>query len=204
MKRKTKKYNKFKKNNKFKINKITVIFYPKILKSLLIILMFNLFIFAFDLSIKDLFNFSINKKRENNDWIKNKTEFINYFMPDINGENKEILMNQLDRIKNYLSLKVLLKDENCSLNLEAKENLKLELEHKFNKNFSLVKNIFIKYTFSFGNQIIGFNNVIFYCEILGIKNIILNAKYNKWYIKNDIITDKIHISFLPRKKIDCF
>ena len=204
MKRKTKKYNKLKKNNKFKINKITVIFYPKILKSLLIILMFNLLIFAFDLSIKDLFNFSISKKRENNDWIKNKTEFINYFMPDINGENKEILMNQLDRIKNYLSLKVLLKDENCSLNLEAKENLKLELEHKFNKNFSLVKNIFIKYTFSFGNQIIGFNNVIFYCEILGIKNIILNAKYNKWYIKNDIITDKIHISFLPRKKIDCF
>ena len=127
MKRKTKKYNKFKKKNKLKINKITVIFYPKILKSLLIILMFNLFIFAFDLSIKDLFNFSINKKRENNDWIKNKTEFINYFMPDINGENKEILMNQLDRIKNYLSLKVLLKDENCSLNLEAKEELKFEL-----------------------------------------------------------------------------
>ena len=203
MKRKSKKYNKFKNNNKFKINKISITFYPKVIKSLLIFLMFILLIFAFNLSIKDLFNFSINKKEENNDWIKNRTEFINYFLPNINGENKKILMVELKRVQNYLSLKVFLKDENCALNLVAKEKLRNELEKKFKKNFSLVKNIFIKYTFSFGNQIIAFNNVIFYCEILGIKNIILNSKYNKWYIKNEITTDKIHISFLPRNKIDC-
>ena len=73
MKRKSKKYNKFKNNNKFKINKISITFYPKVIKSLLIFLMFILLIFAFNLSIKDLFNVSINKKEENNDWIKNRT-----------------------------------------------------------------------------------------------------------------------------------
>ena len=46
------------------------------------------------------------------------------------------------------------------------------------------------------------NNLIYYCEILGIKNIFLNYKIN-WYIKNDINTDKIRISLISKNKISC-
>ena len=54
----------------------------------------------------------------------------------------------------------------------------------------------------FGNEIIAFNNLISYCEILGIKNIYLSSKIN-WLIKNDINTDKIHISIISPNKINC-
>ena len=55
---------------------------------------------------------------------------------------------------------------------------------------------------NFGNLIVSFNNLIYYCEILGIKNIYLNSKIN-WYIKNDINTDKIHISLISKNSINC-
>ena len=66
----------------------------------------------------------------------------------------------------------------------------------------MVKNIYILDTFNFGNQIVAFNNLINYCEILGIKNIYLNSESN-WYIKNDINNNKIHISLLSQDKIQC-
>ena len=54
----------------------------------------------------------------------------------------------------------------------------------------------------FGNEIIAFNNLISYSEILGIKNIYLSSKIN-WLIKNDINTDKIHISVISPNEINC-
>jgi hypothetical protein len=68
------------------------------------------------------------------------------------------------------------------------------------KDFNKVKYIYYLDTFNFGNQIVAFNNLINYCEILGIKNIYLNSESN-WYIKNDINTNKIHISLLSQDKI---
>ena len=46
------------------------------------------------------------------------------------------------------------------------------------------------------------NNLIYYCEILGIKNIYLNSEIN-WYIKSEIRTEKIHISIISKNKINC-
>ena len=46
------------------------------------------------------------------------------------------------------------------------------------------------------------NNIIYYCEILGIKNIFLNPDYD-WYIKNKIISDKINITIIPISQINC-
>ena len=112
------------------------------------------------------------------------------------------LKKDLDHVKYYLSFKVLLKDPNSPLNLEVKESLKKELGKKYGKNISLLKNIFIKRSFNFGNQIAALNNILYYSEVLGIKNIYLNSEYN-WYIKNNISTKKIHISLLSPKKVDC-
>ena len=95
-----------------------------------------------------------------------------------------------------------MKEENSTLNFVLKKKLMQELQNLTKKNFHLLKNIFIEGTINFGKQIIAFNNLIYYCEILGIKNIYLNSEIN-WYIKNDINSNKIHISLFSKKKINC-
>ena len=54
----------------------------------------------------------------------------------------------------------------------------------------------------FGNRIIILNNLIYYCEILGFKNIYLNSNIN-WYIKDKIISDNINITVIPSNNINC-
>ena len=122
-------------------------------------LIFGLLFFYF--IITRACSFFCNKKEINNNWIKNTTKFINYFLP------------------------------NCN-----------RLEIRLKKNISLLKNIFFVKPLNFGNHIAGLNNIIYYCEVLGIKNIYFNSNYN-WYIKDDIITDKVHIALLSPDKIDC-
>ena len=53
------------------------------------------------------------------------------------------------------------------------------------KKIYSVKSIFVGLTPNFGNNFIHLNKVIFYCEILGCKRIILHPNYY-WYIKNRI------------------
>ena len=138
----------------------------------------------------------------NNNWIKkNMTEYINNYLSVFKGDYKNA-KTDIDYIEKYLPLKVIIKEGNLTLNLETIEELKKELKRKTRKDFGLVRNIFITDTVKFGNQIISFNNLIYYCEILGIKNIYLNSRID-WYIKNDIDTDKIHISVKPRNEVKC-
>ena len=46
------------------------------------------------------------------------------------------------------------------------------------------------------------NNIMYYCELFGIKNIYFDSKH-KWYIKDNIISDKFNISIVSKLKIDC-
>ena len=145
----------------------------------------------------------IKSKNNNNNWIqKNKTELLNNYLTVFNGVYDKVVKNEINFLKNYLSLKVILKEGNLSLNLETKEQLRRSLKGYTGKDFGLLKNIFISKTVFFGNEIISFNNLIYYCEIFGIKNIYLNSTID-WYIKNDINTDKIHISLNSGNNINC-
>ena len=59
---------------------------------------------------------------------------------------------------------------------------------------------------SFGNSLIALNNIIFYCELLGCKKIILN-KYNpkeNWHIKNTIFSNKTNLTITVGEPIDCY
>ena len=131
---------------------------------------------------------------------KNLTAFLNDYLSIFKGNYNKIVKRDIFFIKKYFSLKVINKHGNSTLNFEAKELLKHEFQNLAKKNFSMLKNIFIKKTINFGNQMIAMNNLIYYCEIIGIKNIYLNSKIN-WYIKNDINTDKVHISIISKKKL---
>ena len=139
----------------------------------------------------------------NNNWIKkNMTKYINNYLSPFKNNYDYPVLREIRRLKRYFSLKVIVKGGNSTLNLETKEKLIERLKTFTRKNFSLVKNIFIESSFNFGNVIVAFNNLIYYSEILGIKNIYLNSKIN-WYIKNDINTDKIHISLISKNSINC-
>lgn len=76
------------------------------------------------------------------------------------------------------------------IELEKKELLKF-ISRSISKNISRVKYIFLRQQFHFGNLLITISRVIFYCQILGCKKIIIENNKNTWFIKNKII-DKQH------------
>ena len=76
-----------------------------------------------------------------------------------------------------------------SLLLKEKKELLNMISKSIRKKITTVKTIFLSQKMMFGNQIILINLVIFFCEILGCKKIILDKNWN-WFIKNKIIYRK--------------
>lgn len=200
LKRHTKKLKKFKgfKNKEILFNCNIASTFKFIFIFILIISIYN--IFTNNIIIKDFCNSNNNNNIVNNyDWVQNSKEIINKQLSIFKGK---YLLNDIHKVKKYFSFKQYNENVNSISNIEIVENLKKELCKKLKKDFNMVKNIYILDTFNFGNQIVAFNNLINYCEILGIKNIYLNSE-SHWYIKNDINTNKIHISLLSNDKIQC-
>lgn len=155
-------------------------------------------------SYSEYFNIAILKSKTeiNNNWIKPDSQILNNYLYNFKGIYNQQLLKDIDKIRKYFSLKILINNDNSSINNETKKILQIELEKMTSVNFSLINNIFVTKTIRFGNQIIALNNLIYYCEILGIKSIFLNSDIN-WFIKDDIRTNKINISIIPSKKINC-
>jgi hypothetical protein len=85
---------------------------------------------------------------------------------------------------------------NYSINyilLQEKEKLLEYISKSIKKNITNIKSLFLDFECHFGNQLILLNKVIFYCEILGCKKIILNKKHY-WFIKNKINYKKYKMS----------
>jgi hypothetical protein len=74
-------------------------------------------------------------------------------------------------------------------NKKFKKQLLELISKSLGNKITSVKSIFLSQKFFFGNQIMILNDVIFVCEILGCKKIILDKRYF-WYIKNRIIDKK--------------
>ena len=105
-----------------------------------------------------------------------------------------------EHLINFFSLENLSNDS--VIYEESKQKIIEKYKIVYKKNFSKLENLFIIKPIAFGNTIICFNNVIFYCEIIGCKNIFLNSEHN-WYIKNKIINNNITISLIPSSQINC-
>lgn len=86
--------------------------------------------------------------------------------------------------------------ENTKLIQKEKNDLLKFLSKNIGKNLTKIKTIFLSEKHRFGNQFILFNKIIFFCEILGCKRIILNKKYY-WFIKNKIINKKYKMIIEP-------
>lgn len=84
------------------------------------------------------------------------------------------------------------------IELEKKELLKF-LSRSISKNISKVKYIFLRQQFNFGNLLLTISRVIFYCQLIGCKKIIIENNKNAWFIKNKIIDKKHKLIILADK-----
>ena len=104
---------------------------------------------------------TINDEVKQNYWIaENTTEIINNYLSIFKGIYSKDLMEEINKIKQYFSLKILDKNENSSLNLKIIKKLRNELKKRIHKNVSPLKKIFILSSLNFGNQIMALNNLL--------------------------------------------
>jgi hypothetical protein len=94
---------------------------------------------------------------------------------------------KLDELNYYLNnFEILIKkptNKTDKFLLEENKNVSMLLTK--DKNITSLDTLFFNKKCNFGNCIIFLNKIIFYCEIIGCKNIILN-KDIFWFIKNNI------------------
>ena len=79
------------------------------------------------------------------------------------------------------------------------------MSESIGKNITNIRQIYIKNNFNFGNQMVLISNVIYYCEILQCKRIILD-KNSFWFIRKTIINKKykMKIEVKAYNKKNCF
>jgi hypothetical protein len=189
----------FKKTPKRKNKKKKIFIYSKIVY--LVIFAIWLFFYYYQ-NLFHLFNNKIITKelKNNNLWFQgNQSMFMNKTLSLINlkyTHDREVYIRNINLI---FSLKDFREEHNLSITLD----LINQLSQKSGKNFTFVKKIYVLSNCRFGNSMICLNNIIYYSEILGIKNLYLNANYDNWYIKNDVITDKINVSLKNISEVDC-
>ena len=196
--------NKFKRKNvtRNKNHKKSDIKKKKISKILYIIFLFLINIYMYIFVSGNFLLFSKKENESNYDWRKNTQELIDKQISILNGKLFQEFQDEYDKCKFYFTFRDYDEKGNLTYKNEMKEQLIQKFSNRYEKDFRYVKNIAINKPFSFGNQISAINNIIYYCEILGIKNIYFNSKED-FYLKNDTVTDKIHIWIIPEDKYDC-
>jgi hypothetical protein len=86
------------------------------------------------------------------------------------------------------------------IELEKKELWQF-ISRSISKNISRVKYICLGQKCNFGNLFIIISKVIFYCQLLGCKKIIIENNEKTWFIKNKII-DKQHKLIILSDKLN--
>ena len=134
----------------------------------------------------------------------NKTEIIDDYLFSIPSKFQMIKNSERESLNYYINLKDLADGKNDTDNIsEVKEKLLKDfIDLLIKPNVTEIKDIFFTSTLKYGNRMIILNNLMFYCEILGIKNIYLDSNLT-WFIKNKISTGKINIFMASSKDIDC-
>ena len=159
-----------------------------------------------------------NKERDDDNNASNflKILFLIIFIASISKiKNKEIKMQNINeeisekKIKNdminerkakeindYEKFKTL-KEKPKNMNDPLIKEEKNSILKKYSDNIGTVLNnglsIYLDMKFNFGNQLLVLNKLIFYCEIIGCKKIIIQ-KNNNIYIKNTIYDKKYNIT----------
>lgn len=109
-------------------------------------------------------------------------------------EKKKLAIQKIKELekmeKNFLKLKDKPVNSNDPLIIKQKNEILLNYFNRTNINFDI--NIYYNLHLSFGNQLIGINNLIFICEIIRCKKIIL-PQDNGIYFQNKVHDDKYNL-----------
>ena len=121
----------------------------------------------------------------------------NFFYFKLIFKHKNILNNFIIEknayFKMYLNLQnKLFQNDNSSIEKDKQAIFNLFFYGKSNSLTSIDK-IYYTCNFRFGNILVNLNKLIFYCEIIGCKSIVLD-KNNFWFIKSKIYIPQINIS----------
>ena len=131
-------------------------------------------------------------------------DVINSYLLLITDKYKVQKDREAKKLYNYLFLKNVSEEPNL-LN-EIRKYLLNVISRKVHKNFSQIDTVFLTHNSNFGNSLACLNNLIYYCEILGCKNITLNKNNTdrkNWHIKNPIISKKPKLTIQLGTNIDC-
>ena len=127
-----------------------------------------------DLNINH-YHIHINEKINDsiNDTVNNTiNDTINEYLSQIPENFSKWKEDERIFLNKYFSLKEL-PSNNLKLFSEIKEQLLQKFSKEFNKNLTQINTVFLTSKWYFGNSYIAMNNIVFYCEILGCKKIIL-------------------------------
>ena len=73
-----------------------------------------------------------------------------------------------------------------------------------NKTINKIEKIFVSRINPFGNNVVCVNNAIFYCEVLGCTQIILNDHtQRKWLIRNPVYIKNLNITIFQGPRVNC-
>jgi len=146
-----------------------------------------------DTTIED--NITINKNNLTNfntdALIKNKSIYINPYYPQ-----------EVQEYIKFLEFIDMPKNPNDPL---VKKERKIILKKMSLDRKSPIDTVYFNVNFRFGNQMLIMNKLIFYCEIIGCKKILLNPMaYNALYINDTIVDEKYGITIEVLEQNDMF
>ena len=99
-----------------------------------------------------------------------------------------IIFNNIKYLKNNI-MKIFHIDTKLYDKKFKKQLLEL-ISKSLGQKITSVKSIFLSHNLFFGNQILILNDIIFMCEILGCRKIILDKRYY-WYIKKKLLIENL-------------
>ena len=139
--------------------------------------------------IKELIEENNNLKIKHNNTIEEKS--IN-----INDSYYSTLKNQFYRRFEKVFLKY---RKEAELSEEYRDKLKKDIlngySSLYNKQYTTIDTIIFDKKLNLGNALFAINNYIYYCEILGCKNLYLSNDY--WFIKKPIYDKELDINISP-------
>ena len=148
-------------------------------------------------------SFSLEKIKNKKLLILNRTAIIDDYLLSIPLKYEKAKQKERQKLNNFFSLKDISNSPDDPSYFELKSKLLNKIITFTNgKNMTEIKAVFITKPINFGNYMIMVNNIMYYCELFGIKNIYFDSRYN-WYIKNNIISENYNISIISRTKINC-
>ena len=132
-------------------------------------------------------------------------EILYYYFTNDSLEYNKVKYTEI----NNLILLFSLNDFSKLTNNITKHKMKIELLNELQKKPKKLKVnssfedkiVYVDKSFNFGNSLVLLNNLIYYCEILNLKNIYLNSNY-KWPISQNISYGKMNISLISTKSIN--